>query len=138
MMAARWAAQEAIEHMSVPEQQAEQKALMAAQRLRGDVAISPNGLNGTLSVDVRTDANPSPWAQDLAAALQDVQTEVDCVKALDRIEEARELHAITRTESGRLLAAAGGIAVAHGWLGEDGRRDLEGLLRQRLGPGPRA
>lgn len=130
----------AIEHLSVPEQQAEQQALLAAQRRRGDVAISPNGLNGTLRVDVRTDATPSPWAQDLAAALQDVQTEVDCVKALDRIEEARELHAITRTESGRLLAAARGIAVARGWLGEAGRRDLEGLLRQRLpeGPGPRA
>lgn len=128
----------AIEHLSVPEQQAEQKALLAAQRLRGDVVVTANGLNGSLAIDVRTDANPSPWAQDLADTLRDVQTEAACVKAMDRIEEALELHAITRTESGRLLGAAGGIAVARGWLGEDGRRDLEGLLRQRLGPGPRA
>lgn len=128
----------AIEHKSVPEQQQEQQALLAAQRLRGDVAISPNGLNGTLSVDVRTDANPSPWAQELADALRDVQTEVDCVKALDRIAEARELHAITRSEADQLLTAAGGVAGDRGWLGEAGRRDLEALLRLRLGPGPRA
>jgi hypothetical protein len=135
-MVMRWAA---VEHKTVPEIQAEQRALLAARETKGapEVVFSPNGLRGTVSVTVATEDAPSVWARDLEEALGAVETEQDCAGLIDRIEEALELRCISTKESGRLLAALGRIAAPHGWLGEDGLRDLEALLRARLGPGGR-
>jgi hypothetical protein len=132
-MGMRW---RSIEHKTVPELQAEERALRAARETKGapEVVFSPNGLRGTVSVTVATEDAPSPWARDLAEALDTVETEAACAKMIDRIEEALELRCISTKESGRLLAALGRIAAPRGWLGAEGVRYLEDLLRARLGP----
>ena len=58
-------------------------------------------------------------------------------KWLGELDDALEHQAVTTKEWARLLTTFGRLASARGWMGADGQRDLEALVRGRVGSGGR-
>ena len=58
-------------------------------------------------------------------------------KWLGDLDDALEHRAVTTAEWARLLTTFGQLASAKGWMGADGQRDLEALVRGRRGSGGR-
>lgn len=120
---------------------------MTEREAQGLVLV-PNVLNGSVAVVKATEARPSQRSLDLADALEGLATydggglwdpspDARQAKWLGDVELALEQHAITTKEWAALLETFGRLGRAGGWFGADGERELQALLRMRLGPGGR-
>lgn len=119
-----------------------------------EVVYVPNPFTGQTEVVVPTEAHPSPESQRLAEALavlsdpdaeapqstlwENHSAEARQVKWLDDVDATRDRQGITTAEWAGLLETFGRVGRPRGWLGEAGWRDLQALLRTRLGPAGRA
>ena len=103
---------------------------------------------GVLTFEYPTDDHPSQRSLGLADALEglatrdgrglwDLSQDAANTKWLGELDDALEHQAVTTKEWARLLTTFGKLASAKGWMGADGQRDLEALVRGRLGSGGR-
>src|SRR5262245_29534556 len=133
----RW---RAVEHKSVPELQAEERAALAALQQRGgpfpnEVVYEGNPFTGFTEVKAVTDEHPSAESRRLAAALAamgNAEAEAPAPtlwdphpedtrrrKWFDDLELALENQSITTREWGRLLEGFGRLGRTRGWFGEE-------------------
>ena len=116
---------------------------------RGEAVLTTSVQSpGSLRFEYPTDAHPSQRSLGLAEALEglatrdgrgmwDLSQDAANTKWLGELDDALEHQAVTTKEWARLLTTFGKLASAKGWMGADGRKDLEALVRGRVGPGGR-
>jgi hypothetical protein len=133
----RW---QVVEHKSVPQMQLEQRVLLEALRARGGgevvQTLSPHA-GGALHFITPTAGDPSPRARQLEAQLREVKSYEAWGAVVDGLTDARDVDALATWEWGRLLAAAGDLARAQGWIGDADWAGTHRLVQQVLGSGGR-
>ena len=112
------------------------------------LTVSPQS-PGVLTFEYPTKDRPSQrslaLADDLGAlatrdgrGLWDPSPDAAGAKWLGELDDALEQRRVTTAEWARLLTTFGKLASAKGWMGADGRRDLEALVRSRVGASAQA